>query len=373
MRINLLGQRGPIGGGRHFGEFCDALKSIRLIGDAVFEYDYFSISDYNNCLGAAGEDDINIHFFDVNSLPPLSNKFQWPVLPGTNVHWAIFESTILHPKQLDWLKSADIIFVPSAWGKDILIANGVAEKQIEVVPEGVDPEKFHPFVRKGYQTSSDEIFRVLVLAKYEARKGFPEILEGYAKAFGNDDSVRLILKSDSLWMKTVSEEKYQQNLSELDDAIKKSNIENAISITGDLADDELFHLYNASDVLLFPSRAEGWGLPLIEAIASGLPVATTVYSGHTEFLKEITSKIGVLSHEMTKVTDSCDAGMWAKSDPDQIAAQLQTMRTEKEKYQQLAHEASKHIRLNYSWQRAAEICIQKIQARMPLFELSIDM
>ena len=89
---------------------------------------------------------------------------------------------------------------PSAWGKDILINNGIAEDAIEVVPEGVDPAKFHPLARNSYTNHQDDIYRVLVVSKFEERKGFPELLDGYAKAFGNDPTAKLLLKSDSLYL-----------------------------------------------------------------------------------------------------------------------------------------------------------------------------
>ena len=372
MRINLFGQRNHLGGGRHFGEFVDALKSLRVISDAVTEFDYFSADDHQKCLEMAGSDDINIHFVNVNSFPGHMLPRTWPHLPGKNIHWAIFEATRLSTPMVEWLQAADLVFVPSAWGKGILINHGIAEDIIEVVPEGVDPAKFHPLVRSGYTNHQDEIYRVLVVSKFEERKGFPELLEGYAKAFGSDTAAKLMLKSDSLYMMPHTGDAYQNNLSELQDLVEQAGIKNATYLNGVLSDDDLAHLYNACDVLLFPSRAEGWGLPLIEAIATGMPVATTFYSGHTEFLAPIKDKVGLLDHRMIPMGHEGTQGEWACADSDTIAARLIEMRENQADYKARALDAASMMRRDFSWQRAAERCINLLRSRYGLFEISLD-
>ena len=373
MRINLFGQRNNLGGGRHFGEFADAMRSLLLIGEAVFEFDYFNSDDYQQCLDTAGCNDINIHFFNVNAAPQEALPGTWPKLPGRNIHWAIFEDTKLTSSKVKWLSAADLVFVPSTWGKGILINNGITEDTIEVVPEGVNPAKFHPLARNSYTNHQDDIYRVLVVGKFEERKGFPELLDGYAKAFGNDPTAKLLLKSDSLYLMAHPENAYENNLAELQCKAAQAGIDNVIYLNGELSDDELAHLYNACDVLLFPSRAEGWGLPLIEAIATGMPVATTHYSGHSEFLAPVNDKVGSIDHRLIPMGESKKGSEWAYAEPNDIASKLIEMRQNKTAYEKMALEASEVIRRDFSWQRAAERCIEVLAARYGLFEINLDL
>ena len=370
MHINLFGQRNALGGGRHYGEFADALKSFRVVSDAIAEYDYFSTDDYRRCLETVGPNDINIHFVDTTSLPEGILPQRWPVLPGINIHWAIFEATKLPTKRIEWLSSANLIFVPSSWGKSVLIDHGIAEEQIEVVPEGVDPAKFHPLVRGSYKNHQDEIYRVLVVSKFEERKGFPELLEGYAKAFGNDPTAKLVLKSDSLYMISLPNNAYQNNIAELQSQVERAGISNVAYLNGNLSDENLAHLYNACDLLLFPSRAEGWGLPLIEAIATGMPVATTYYSGHTEFLEPIRDKVGLINHQLISTNE--DNGVWARATADDIASRLIEMRDRNRDYLTKALGASAVMRSDYTWQRAAERSVRIIAKRFGLFDITIE-
>jgi glycosyltransferase involved in cell wall biosynthesis len=56
---------------------------------------------------------------------------------------------------------------------------------------------------------------------------------------------------------------------------RRSGVERHIHLLGYLTDEELINLYRASDALLFPTRYEGFGLPLLEAMAAECPLIAT--------------------------------------------------------------------------------------------------
>ena len=102
-------------------------------------------------------------------------------------------------------------------------------------------------------------------------------------------------------------------------------LRNVVPISGALSTSDMALLYNNYDALIFPSRAEGWGLPLIEAIACGLPVISTYYSGHAEYLSAIDGQFVRLDHQLQPI--NCPeflqhwkaGGQWAVASPDEIA------------------------------------------------------
>lgn len=71
---------------------------------------------------------------------------------------------------------------------------------------------------------------------------------------------------------------------------KKYNVQENVILTGLVADDELVALYNAATIFVHPSRYEGFGLPVVEAMACGAPVITTTSSS----LPEISGNAAVL-------------------------------------------------------------------------------
>lgn len=67
---------------------------------------------------------------------------------------------------------------------------------------------------------------------------------------------------------------------------KALNLENALVLPGVLSDADLPKLYRSADAFVFPSVKEGWGLVILEAIASGLPVIVSDQAPFTEFLND---------------------------------------------------------------------------------------
>ena len=69
---------------------------------------------------------------------------------------------------------------------------------------------------------------------------------------------------------------------------RKNNGPKIYLVHGNLSTEEVFALYQHKKMKMFAlaTRGEGYGLPLIEAAASGLPIVTTNWSGHLEFLKK---------------------------------------------------------------------------------------
>ena len=183
MKIRLIGQRNNFGIGVHYANFATALQKLSHWGNLVEE---ISFEDQDILLAAAARskpDDINICFVSI----PLQNYFR-----GTNIQWVVFESTRVPPNVMSTMLTADVVWVPSVWGKDVLIENGLDGVYCDVLPEGVDSGQYHPW-RPPYD---DGIFRYLLTGKYEQRKSITETIDAWAMAFGNDPTVELSIKTN---------------------------------------------------------------------------------------------------------------------------------------------------------------------------------
>jgi len=96
-----------------------------------------------------------------------------------------------------------------------------------------------------------------------------------------------------------------------------------------LAPHDLIQLYNIADAFVLPSRGEGWGRPYIEAMAMGLPVIATNWSGPTEF---VTKHNGYLL-PLNQINPLVDAHLsafpghkWANPDGDKLVEILRHLR-----------------------------------------------
>ena len=353
MRINLIGQRNSSGIGNHFGSFATALASLDLVGSCVHELDF---QDPNAIISAAQnstDQDVTISFVGLN----IHDLFQ-----GLRIQWVVFESTRIPVDVLRSADMADVVWVPSRWGRDVLIANGIDAGKIDVVHEGVDHDRFHPYGR----VSESRPFRFLVVGKYEIRKSYPEIFEAFAAEFGNNHAVELVMKSDYFRDGDI---KAQQMIADLQShAFENWRLNWGYVDLATIAD-----MYRTADVFLSAPRGEAWGLPIIEAAASGLPIISTVYSGHAEFLKPIQTSVISVDYDMGAV--DCDEykgyypfpdGDWGEWAVPRVESLRDSMRFAYEKHQELSAKAIKNsatIRREFNWSASADQAVASLESR----------
>ena len=345
MKIRFIGQRNNLGGGTHYSNFVDAALKTYYINASIEEVNLSDPSSVQEALNTSADGDINIWFWQ----NPSMSAFK-----GVNIRWAIFESDKLPQYALESLAPAHLIWVPSQWGKDVLIANGVDAQKIDVVPEGVDTNLFHPFLRSKTK-KENTAFRFLCIGKYEKRKSYAELLEGFKRAFANSSEVELVIKGDYFI-------RFEQKKQELIDLVSASGLTNVKLAFGNYPKEKLVALYNIGDVFIFPSKGEGWGLPLLEAAATGMPLISTVYSGHTQFLRYLSSSLLPIDFALQPIDDpefmgywpaeDKNYGLWAQPDVDSIAKSMQEMKSNYEHFSAEAIKNSLVMREKFSWDSA---------------------
>ena len=343
MKIRLIGQRNSTGIGTHYANFADALKRRSGVGELVEEIDFQNLPQIEQAIQTSQPTDINISFVAAN----IHELFK-----GTNIQWIVFESTQISDQILDTLKSADQVWVPSTWGRDVLVQNGIKRLHIRVVPEGVDSDRYHSFGRP----RANYPLTFLFVGKYEERKSCRQILDAWADAFKDDTTVRLIFKTN-YFVDAPDKQK------ELADHVEQLNLNNLTVIWDQYTDQEILNLYQHSDVFVFPTKGEGWGLPIIEAAAMGMPIISTDYSAQHDYLMEIANSCIFVPYELGPVncpdfqryyTSTNGWGNWAFPSQQGLVSALKQA---KDNYSNLAQNAVKNseiVRKNWSWARSAD-------------------
>jgi len=84
--------------------------------------------------------------------------------------------------------------------------------------------------------------------------------------------------------------------------IRKYELEDVVQLLGFVPDEKLFALYQAARMLIYPSLQEGFGLPILEAMACGCPVITA----NTSSLPEVAGEAGLLvdPHDVQRLADA---------------------------------------------------------------------
>ena len=352
MKIRLIGQANDSGIGTHYYYYCQAIQQMAGINQYIELIDYTNNELLNRVIRESQPEDINISFitFDLNKY-----------FKGTNIIWSVFESTII-PEQLLHILKQHKLWIPSEWGKKIAISNGINSNLIDIVPEGVDINLYNPYLKP----RTDDIIRFLLIGKYEIRKSVNECLEAFASVYGNNPKYELIVKSDFFKDPTAKH-------NELTNKIKSLGVNNIHLRWGYQTREELINLYRYSNIFLFPTKAEGWGLPLIEAAAVGLPLITTYYSAQTEFLQDIKTSCSFVPYELNDI--NCDEyksfypatdnnyGLWATFTQEHLC---QTLIDAVNNYSALSRQAEKNsdiIRSKYSWANSAIKSLETLRNR----------
>ena len=218
-----------------------------------------------------------------------------------------------------------VIAVSEATKHDIVELLQVDPARVDVTPLGVD-RRFHrpPAEAIAEFRSTNELTRPFILAvgTREPRKNLPALIRGFAQvkdAIPHD----LVHAGGSGWLPD-----------ELDQAIAESNLGDRLRLVDFVPHEDLPLWYSAADCFVMPSLYEGFGLPLLEAMACGAPAIASNRSSLPEVGGE--------------------AVFLCEPDADAIGAALTTVLQNGELRQQL-HLAGPERARQFTWQRTAEL------------------
>ncbi len=213
----------------------------------------------------------------VNSEPDL-----WPLIKTRNVSFiigvTIFESDGI-PKR--WVnvcnsKSVDRIWLPTKFNIASFINSGVKKEKLALVPYGIDPIKYPPKRTK----LTKKPFSFLYIADFRPRKNVEQLITAFSKEFSNNKNVELHLHLTSKEKDIIG---YLRSKG-------FNNIPANIKIdTQKLNYAEIKDLIASSGAYITVDRANGWGMPAMEAMALRVPAITINWSGSTEFMKDYNS------------------------------------------------------------------------------------
>lgn len=151
------------------------------------------------------------------------------------------------------------------------IAQGsISNKQIEMIPNGVDTEKFYPAPTNPERSSGLNQVRLLIVGRLVRQKG----LDILFKAMTQFTSTTLEIVGDG------------QAKNDLESLATTLNLNSRVHFVNWLVREHLLGHYHSADIFVFPSRAEGMPNVLLEAMASGLPVIATQIAGNEELVQD---------------------------------------------------------------------------------------
>jgi len=241
---------------QRIAEFVAALRPT------AGQYDVYHAQD---CIGA-------------NALGQLRNQGCRPIVRTVH-HVEAFESIYLQQCQDRSIREPDLcLAVSHRWQQTLARDYGI--DAVRVV-NGVDQRRFNPQpngedgMRKRYGLAGPVL---LTIGGIEPRKNSIRLLQAFAQVRRAHPTAQLVIVGGA----TLFD--YQPYRDKFFAEVDTLGLNEALVLPGVLSDASLPAFYRCADALVFPSLKEGWGLVVLEAIASGVPVVTSNQPPFTEFL-----------------------------------------------------------------------------------------
>lgn len=222
--------------------------------------------------------------FAPNFVPPPTRSPRL-VLTIHDLAFLLMPETAPHATEV-WLlrlhraieQAAQVIAVSEATKRDVLEHFPIGPDRVTVVHHGVDRDRYRPApdedvarIRTRHRLDGPYL---LFVGGIEPRKNLPALVRAYAML---EDRPYLVIGGPAVPWSPRGRPEMIEALAELPDEVRAR-----VRFTGFLREEDKIPLLTGAEALVFPSRYEGFGMPLLEAMACGTPIVTSGVSALPE-------------------------------------------------------------------------------------------
>jgi glycosyltransferase involved in cell wall biosynthesis len=257
------------------------------------------------------------------------------------------ESRIPDAMANDFNRYLDGVGVMSEFVRDVLWDSGV-NVPIRVVGNGVDPHDPMATVDVP-ELKRLRAFRFLHISAAFPRKGVDVLLNAYFSVFDGQSDVTLVLKT------------YPNPHNQVDELLQllrssHPNPPDVRWIDRDLDDRELQGLYNLAHCYVHPARGEGFGLPVAEAMAAGVPVISVAHSGLADLVSTKTAVTIPFRLEPAHTHFEIAGSLWAEPDGERLALEMSHLvaNPDAPEVRERVQNAAELVATKFSWGAAAK-------------------
>ena len=194
-----------------------------------------------------------------------------------------------------YLANGNLVATPSNWSRDRIVEYGFDADKVFVVPHGVDREKFYPFtlperpVARTLLGYGDQDVVFLNVGGPIWNKGLDLLLEAFFAVRQRHKNARLLIKDQQALYGMSAVTMIQKMVADGKMVLDNDDVASVRIIPATLSIEQLRQLYGIADYYVSPYRAEGFNLPVIEAIACGTKVIVTDGGSTDDFCDEYTA------------------------------------------------------------------------------------
>lgn len=221
------------------------------------------------------------------------------------------------------LRDIDRVVTPSHWARAHLVRHGLPEQQVLVVPHGVDTEAFaapdaaeREALRQAFGFGPGHVvFANVGIPTWN--KGVDTLLVAFARVRARHPNARLVLKNHRSLYGLSADPVFQGVARAHPGLLTPEVMASIFLIEHNLGQAELRALYACADAYVSPYRAEGFNLPVLEALACGTPVIVTAGGPTDDFCPDGLA-LRVPSVRRATAPALFDGGQWLDIDADAL-------------------------------------------------------
>jgi glycosyltransferase involved in cell wall biosynthesis len=271
------------------------------------------------------------------------------------------ETDRCNPEWVSACNRMSMVIVPSNHSKNCLTASGNISVPLKVIPEA-----YCGAITKDEKTGIDDLqlttdFNVLLFGQITGnnpendRKNIFYTIKWLCETFKNDEDFGIVIKTNAGRNTNIDKKIVTQTLQGVLREVRKGEFPRVYLLHGDLSDSEVASLYRHPKIkaLVSLTRGEGYGLPILEASASGLPVIATGWSGHTDFLShgkyiDVPYKLGPVHQSRIDNKIFMQGTNWANPSEDEFKRKITKFRNASSIPREWAQELKTKIIEKYS-------------------------
>ena len=281
---------------------------------------------------------------------------------------AFVETDRCSQKWVEACNQMDYVIVPSTFTKNVAKRSGSLKSKISVVPEWFNHDILEETNNlKNFNISTSNNFLMVAqltdVSPELDRKNIASTISWFFECFKNDPDTGLIIKTNmgrgTSKDKIITSDYIKNVVAHFrnDNPFPKIHL-----VHGNMTSKEISSLFKLKSVKGFISttRGEGYGLPLIDAAAAGIPVIVTNWSGHLEFLKE-DMFLGV-DYDMVQIPDQkiderifYKGFKWADPRKESFISCLQKLNSNYDEHKCVAKELSVLVRNQFNKEQVMQL------------------
>jgi glycosyltransferase involved in cell wall biosynthesis/protein-L-isoaspartate O-methyltransferase len=307
---------------------------------------------------------------------------------GLRIGRTMFETDRLPAEWVRACNRMDFIWVPTEFNRETFAAAGVTADKLRVVPGCFDPEPYRraseagfsepeaasPLQQQMQHLREQGTFCFFTLFDWSLHKGWDVLLRAFLQEFEGNSKAHLFLK---VWSTLgYSAEAMRQQAAQW---VQRE-------LGHDLLNDERIHfvferftraqmigLYQSCDAFVLPSRGEGWGRPLMEAMACATPTIGTGWSGNTAFMHGgnsylVEASVVNVPERGWREIPTCKGHRWAEPSWDGLRQALRRVREEPGEARQRALQGQQEVAERFNRQVVGSLMVEDLQRAQAAWE-----